>query len=124
MLLHNRSDLSDFEWARIKPLLPPQKPHVGRPSLDHRKIINGILWVERTGGPWRQMPRCYGTWSTVASRYHRWKKTGVWQQVKRVLDEMAEQAYAASLTNGQNANYSDPVWQQIHVGYRPREIAR
>jgi transposase len=77
--------LSDAEWARIKPLLPPQKPHTGRPAHDHRAIVSGILWVERTGEPWRRMPRQYGAWSTVASRYHRWKKAGVWARIQAAL---------------------------------------
>jgi len=77
--------LSDAEWARIAPLLPPQRPRIGRPAHDHRRIVSGILWVQRTGGPWRQMPIRYGRWTTVASRYHRWKKAGVWQRVQAAL---------------------------------------
>lgn len=80
-------ELSEAEWARIKPLLPPQRPAKGRPAQDHRAIVSGILWVERTGGPWRQMPSQYGVWSTVASRYHRWKKSGVWQRIQAALRE-------------------------------------
>ncbi|BCX05220.1 MAG: hypothetical protein KatS3mg053_3158 [Candidatus Roseilinea sp.] len=107
-------NLSDKEWERIRPLLPPQRQRVGRPAHDHRTIISGILWVERTGGPWRQMPRCYGAWSTVASRYYRWKKAGIWQRVKRVLDEMAEEAYLASLTERQLVNQR-AIWQMPRV---------
>ncbi|MFC1463313.1 MAG: transposase [Candidatus Brachytrichaceae bacterium NZ_4S206] len=111
------NDLSDKEWERIRPLLPPQRHRVGRPAHDHRTIISGILWVERTGGPWRQMPRCYGAWSTVASRYYRWKKAGIWQRVKRVLDEMAEEAYLASLAERQILNQR-PIWQTIRTQAR------
>ncbi len=103
-MITRSNDLSDKEWERIRPLLPPQRPRVGRPAHDHRTIISGILWVERTGGPWRQMPRCYGSWSTIASRYYRWKRAGIWQRVKRVLDEMAEEAYLASLAEKQLLN--------------------
>lgn len=108
------NDLSDKEWERIRPLLPPQRQRVGRPAHDHRRIISGILWVERTGGPWRQMPRCYGAWSTVASRYYRWKKSGVWQRVKRVLDEMAEEAYLVSLAQRQML-HPRPVWPGTRI---------
>lgn len=69
--------LTDVEWRRIQPLLPLQKPKTGRPAHDHRCIVSGILWVKRTGYPWRELPPQFGLWSTVASRYHRWKKAGV-----------------------------------------------
>nr|BBH91792.1 hypothetical protein KTC_65430 [Thermosporothrix sp. COM3] len=49
-----------------KPLLPPQKPQHGHPVHDHRHILNGILWVLRTGAPWRDLPGEYGSWQTVA----------------------------------------------------------
>jgi transposase len=81
--------LSDAEWHRIEPLLPPQKPRTGRPAHDHRRIVSGILWVQRTGYPWRSMPPKFGHWSTVASRYHRWRKAGVWQQVEQALEEVS-----------------------------------
>lgn len=83
--------LTDEEWQSIKPLLPPQKPRTGRPAHDHRRIVSGILWVQRTGYPWRDLPRQYGPWSTIASRYHRWRKAGVWQRVEAAL---------ANATNG------------------------
>jgi transposase len=82
--IHHR-DLTDAEWARLQPLLPPQKPKTGRPALPHRTLINAILWVHDTGGPWRCLPREYGSWSTAASRYHRWKKAGIWQRVAQAL---------------------------------------
>jgi transposase len=57
-------------------ILPPQKPKVGRPAENHRRIINGILWIDRTGAPWRDLPERYGPWRTVASRFYRWQKAG------------------------------------------------
>ncbi|MFZ6019978.1 MAG: transposase [Chloroflexota bacterium] len=47
----NRSQLTNEQWERIEPLLPPQKPKTGRPAQDHRTIPNGILWILRTGAP-------------------------------------------------------------------------
>ena len=57
-----RGDLTDQQWQQLQPLLPPQKPITGRPAKDHRTIINGILWVLRTGAPWRDLPEHYGPW--------------------------------------------------------------
>ncbi len=85
------SDLTDAQWDRLRPLLPPQKPPTGRPANDHRTVVNGILWVLRTGCPWRCLPERYGSWKTVSSRFYRWQKTGVWD---RVLAELQRQAGA------------------------------
>jgi hypothetical protein len=85
-------DLTDARWARISPLLPPQTPHTGRPAHDHRTLLSGMLWVARTGAPWRELPAHFGPWETVHSRYHRWRKAGIWQQILAVLhqDEPAD----------------------------------
>ena len=85
-------DLTDKEWVRLVPLLPPQKPHTGHPNKDHRQVMNGILWVVRSGAPWRDLPERYGPWSTVASRFYRWTKQGVWQGVFERVQTQAQQA--------------------------------
>jgi len=64
-----RYDLTDVQWQRLEPLLPPEKPDTGRPADPHRPIVNGILWLKRTGAPWRDIPTEYGNWSTIASRF-------------------------------------------------------
>ena len=51
-----RGDLTDEQWALLGPLLPPLKPKTGRPNEDHRRIVNGLLWIIRTGAPWRDLP--------------------------------------------------------------------
>ena len=77
----NRGDLTNEQWEQLAPHLPPQKPQTGRPALDHRQVLNGILWVLRTGAPWRDMPERYGKWTTVYSRFQRWRKNGTWEQI-------------------------------------------
>jgi transposase len=76
-----RGELSDKQWKRLAPLLPPQKPKTGRPNLEHRQVVNGILWVLRTGAPWRDLPERYGKWTTVSSRFYRWRKAGIWDRI-------------------------------------------
>ena len=80
-----RGDLTEKQWQGLQPLLPPHKPQTGRPNSDHRKLINGILWILRTGAPWRDLPTQYGNWRTVASRFYRWRKAGIWDQVLAAL---------------------------------------
>ena len=88
--LMNRGDLSNEQWERLKPLLPPQKPHTGKPSKDHRTVINGILWILRTGAPWRDMPEHYGPWESVATRFYRWQKNDIWNQILESLQAIAD----------------------------------
>jgi transposase len=76
-----RHELTDEQWERLEPLLPPQKPHTGRPSKDHRTVINGILWIMRTGAPWEDLPERYGSYKTVSSRFYRWREAGIWDQI-------------------------------------------
>jgi transposase len=83
-------DLTDEQWARLKPLLPPQKPKTGRINLPHRRIINGILWILRTGAPWDDLPRRYGPRGTVSSRYYRWRQQGIWDRIFADLQAQAD----------------------------------
>ena len=77
--------LTDEHWEHLRPLLPPQKPQTGRPAVDHRLIVEGMLWVVRTGSSWRELPERFGPWSTVSSRYQRWCKEGIWTCILQVL---------------------------------------
>jgi hypothetical protein len=79
--------LTDTEWERICPLLPPQRGQVGRPLNDHRQVLGGILWVARTGSSWREMPEEYGQWSTAYYRWRAWKKRGLWQRILQALGD-------------------------------------
>jgi transposase len=102
----HRGDLTDTQWERLQPLLPPQRrgkgTKGGRPSIDHRQLINGILWILRTGAPWEDLPARYGKRSPVSTRYYRWKQAGVWD---RIYDAVKAQADAAG----------DLDWELHHV---------
>ena len=65
-----RHSLTDSQWEQLAPLLPPAKPRTGRPNLDHRRILDGILWRLTTGAPWRDVPATYGPWQTLYSVCH------------------------------------------------------
>lgn len=87
-----RYELIDEQWERIAPLLPAQKPKIGRPNHDHRQTINGIIWVLKSGAPWRDLPERYGKVGTVSSRFYRWVTAGIWQQVLAALQGQADDA--------------------------------
>ena len=87
----NRHDLTYEQWARVEPLLPPVRSgRPGRPYHDHRRILNGILWLAKTGVPWRDLPERFGPWKTVANRFYRWRQAGIWQRVFAVLLQQAD----------------------------------
>lgn len=78
------TDLSAKDWKLIEPLLPRPNRH-GRPRVDDRRTINGILFVLKTGCRWKDMPREYGSPATCWLRLVRWQREGVWTRVLRVL---------------------------------------
>jgi transposase len=71
-----RHTISGADWRRIKTLLPRRGPRA-----DDRKFVNAVLWVARTGAPWRDLPRRLGRWNSVWRRFRRWAETGVWGRV-------------------------------------------
>jgi transposase len=71
--------LSDEAWARIEPHLPHGQP--GKPRVDDRRVISGILHVLKVGCRWQDTPSAYGPHTTVYNRYNRWSQRGIWQRL-------------------------------------------
>src|SRR5260221_380420 len=89
-----RRELTDAQWAQLQPLLPPQRTgRRGRTPRDHRRIVEGILWLDRTGAQWRDLPERLGNWRTVASRFHHWRKARIWERALAVLHREADAAW-------------------------------
>jgi transposase len=84
--------LNEAMWERLVPLLPPQKPWTGRPSLDHRRFLEAILWLARTGAPWRDLPSELINWRSAWRRLQRWTVAGVWDGIVEALRAMAPDA--------------------------------
>lgn len=83
-------ELTDAQWEQIAPLLPAQQPKTGRPAEDHRRLLNGMLWILRTGAPWADLPARYGPSGTVSSRFYRWRQSGVFGRVLKRLHARAD----------------------------------
>jgi len=86
----SRKELSDGQWNQIKDHLPPETGRRGRPAKCNRLIINAILWILRTGAPWRDLPGSYGPWNTVYTRFSRWSKQGIWENVLKILSRFSD----------------------------------
>jgi transposase len=77
-------ELTDEQWAFIAPLLPP-RAKTGRPRVDDRKVLNGILYVQVTGCRWCDMPRQYGAYQTAWRRFRELQEKGIWHQILQAL---------------------------------------
>ncbi len=71
--------LSDEAWAALEPHLPKNQP--GKPRVDDRRVISGILHILKTGARWRDVPPQYGPAKTIYNRYARWARRGIWQRI-------------------------------------------
>ena len=73
-----RSLMTDDEWAIVAPFLTTPSAQGGRPPGNHRRVLDGILWIDRTGAPWRDLPEDFGKWNSVWRQFRRWCLSGVW----------------------------------------------
>lgn len=85
--MKRRHAVSDSQWAQIAPLLPPEVGRPGRPAKSNRVMVDGLVWVLRTGAPWRDLPGHFGPWQSVYTRFRRWSQAGLWAQVVEQLAE-------------------------------------
>ena len=75
-----RWSLDDRKWARIEGVLE-REGNVGRPAGNDRLFVEAVLWWQRTGIPWRDLPSEFGPWKTVFNRFDRWSKNGKWNRI-------------------------------------------
>jgi len=83
-------DLTDEQWIVLEPLIPKPRRRPdgrGRPWKDTRAVLNGVLWVLRTGAPWHDLPDRYPPHQTCHRRFQQWARTGVLEQVLKALAE-------------------------------------
>lgn len=71
-----RHDVSDEEWELLKPLFPVSDAKTGRPARDTREMLNGLMWILKTGAPWRDLPERFGPFPTVYGYFRAWRETG------------------------------------------------
>jgi len=77
--------LNDEQWERIKHLLPGKPSDPGVTARDNRRFVEAVLWIGRTGSPWRDLPQTFGSWHTTFTRFARWSRTGVWTRVLKAV---------------------------------------
>lgn len=85
-----RKMLRNDQWERIEHLLPGKASDRGVTAKDNRLFVEAVLWIARTGSPWRDLPPQLGDWHNVYTRFSRWGKTGVWQRVIEAVSTDAD----------------------------------
>ena len=85
--MRHRHAISDADWDRIKHLLPGQAGQHGGVAKDNRLFIDAVLWIGKTGAPWRDLPGRFGDWNAAWKRFDRWSRKGTWQRVFEALQD-------------------------------------
>jgi putative transposase len=80
-----RRELTDVQWSRISNLVPGKVGDRGRTGEDNRLFVDAVLWILRTGAPWRDLPSAFGNWNSVFTRFNRWSHKHIWQSLFKVL---------------------------------------
>jgi transposase len=98
--------LTDAQWEKIRPLLPkrPQRPQGGRPRKDDRRVLEGILWILRSGARWQDLPDEFPHPSTCWRRLRDWEEQGIWLNIWRAflseLNERQQLKWSESFLDG------------------------
>jgi transposase len=85
--MRHRHSISDEGWERIQDLLPGKPGDPGVTGKDNRLFVDAVLWIGKTGAPWRDLPERFGQWNTIWKRFSRWAQKGVWQRVFAALQD-------------------------------------
>ena len=78
------SDVTDEQWQVLRKLLP-KRARLGRPPIDRRRVVNAVLYLNRSGCQWRMLPLEYPKWKTVYTIFRRWRLDGTWQSLNEAL---------------------------------------
>lgn len=86
--------LTDAQWAKMSPNCLGKPTAPGRSGRDNRMFLEGVLWIARTGSPWRDLPPEFGKWNTVFRRYRDWVKADVFKKIFDAVSDDPDMEYA------------------------------
>jgi transposase len=82
-----RHEITDEQWNAIRDFLPGKEGDPGATAKDNRLFVNAVVWIAKTGAPWRDLPERFGNWNSVFQRFNRWCKSGVFQTIMDKLQD-------------------------------------
>ena len=88
-----RTVLRDDQWERIANFLPGKATDCGVTAKNNRLFVEAVLWIVRTGSPWRDLPGDFGHWHRIYVRYNRWSKKGVWERIFTTMSDDPDLEY-------------------------------
>ena len=83
----DRLVLNDGHWQRISGLIIGRPDQRGSTGRDNRMFVEGVLWIVRTGAPWRDLPQTFGEWNSVFRRFSRWSEKGIWTRLFEAMSD-------------------------------------
>lgn len=127
-----RRVLRDDQWERIKDFLPGKASDRGVTAKDNRLFLEAVLWIARTGAPWRDLPPELGNWHTTYVRFARWARDGVWERIFQacgddrdleevMLDSTAVRAHQHAA--GAQKNTARRLWAALAADSPPNSTA-
>jgi transposase len=136
--MRHRHAITDADWDRIKDLLPGRPGQTGWLAAANRRFIDAVLWIAKTGAPWRDLPERLGRWNSVWRRFDRWARKGTWVRVFEalqdpdlewlILDSTVVRAHPCAA--GAEKKWTEPVakknrrWAAAGAGSGPRCMPR
>lgn len=122
-------DLTDEQWQIVETILPPDRVRAdrrGRPWSDRRTTLNGILWILRTGAPWKDLPERYGSYQTAHRRFQNWVRSKVLEQVLLAVAQDLKDRGGLDLTEAfvdgsfAPAKKGGSAWERLNAARAPR----
>lgn len=86
--------LTDAQWAKMEPHCLGKIGDPGRSGRDNRRFVEAVLWIVRTGSPWRDLPAWFGNWNSVFVRFRAWTKAGVFKRLFEAVSDQPDMEYA------------------------------
>jgi transposase len=86
-IMPHRHEIADDQWQRIRDLLPGRAGQPGKAGKDNRLFVNAVLWILKTGAPWRDLPERFGKWYVVYKRFNRWSIKNRWEAIFQHLQD-------------------------------------
>jgi transposase len=126
--------MEDAEWMFFEPFIVATRGRGGRPASDHRRVLDAVFWIARTGSPWRDLPEEFGKWGSVYRQFRRWTLAGLWDMTLEALNEsgaMPDQVQmidstvirAHHLAAGAKGGLKNRVLGAQRVALRPRSTS-